>query len=186
MNEPLIHPIFTNEDRAAFRLYLAEHPSSRRVSRAEQESLVQWLTHSNSKPSSQKEFSRRHYIHKTFRWEGATQTMRTLPRREAEPSRLVVVAESILDVVERVHLSNGHGGWDATWKDISQAYYGILRADVHFLLKRCSVCVQNPRKRPKSAGVHHPHEPSSMAAAPLISEEFSMGEFIEAGCWHDE
>lgn len=55
-------------------------------------------------------------------------------------------------VVELVHTSNGHAGRDAAWRDVSHDYYGIMRTDVISLLKRCDVCVSNPRKRPKGGG----------------------------------
>ncbi len=57
----------------------------------------------------------------------------------------------IADVVDFVHKGNGHAGWDATWKDVSNLYYGILRSDVIFLLKRCQICASNPSKRPKGS-----------------------------------
>lgn len=57
----------------------------------------------------------------------------------------------IADVVDFVHNGNGHAGWDATWKDVSNLYYGILRSDVIFLLKRCQICASNPSKRPKGS-----------------------------------
>ncbi len=66
--------------------------------------------------------------------------------------RVVIVLESIADVVETMHIRNNHLGWDATWRDVSSAYYGILRSDVIFLLKRCRVCAHNPSKRAKNPG----------------------------------
>ncbi len=63
----------------------------------------------------------------------------------------------IADVVELVHKENGHAGWDATWKDVSSSYYGILRSDVIFLLKRCQICAENPRKRPKGSTATMPN-----------------------------
>jgi hypothetical protein len=35
---------------------------------------------------------------------------------------------------------------------VSSAYYGILRSDVIFLLKRWRVCARNPSKRAKKPG----------------------------------
>ena len=59
----------------------------------------------------------------------------------------------IAETVEMVHKENNHAGWDATWKDVSTSYYGILRSDVIFLLKQCQSphCTQNPSKRPKGS-----------------------------------
>lgn len=65
--------------------------------------------------------------------------------------RIVVTDDTIADVVEFVHQAKGHAGWDVTWKDISASYYGILRMDVIFLLKRCPICANDPSKRPKSS-----------------------------------
>lgn len=64
----------------------------------------------------------------------------------------MVVEENIADVVEAVHSRNGHAGWDATWKDVSTSYHGILRSDVIYLLRRCQICLHNPSKRPKDSG----------------------------------
>jgi hypothetical protein len=72
-----------------------------------------------------------------------------LAKSDTHKHREVVTEDRILGVVEDVHESIGHAGWDATWKAVSTSYYGIPRDDVIFLLKRCSVCALNPRKRPK-------------------------------------
>jgi hypothetical protein len=66
----------------------------------------------------------------------------------------------IADVVETIHENNGHAGWDTTWKDVSNSYYGILRSDIIFLLKRCEICSKNPLKRPKGAPA--PHTPQNV------------------------
>lgn len=59
--------------------------------------------------------------------------------------------DMIAEVVESAHERNGHLGWDATWRDISASYYGIMRADVIFLLKQCQICAHDPSKRPQSS-----------------------------------
>ncbi|CAI6334664.1 unnamed protein product [Periconia digitata] len=59
--------------------------------------------------------------------------------------------DAIAGIVEIVHNNNGHAGWDTTWKKISSSYYGILRADVIFLLKKCHICANDARKRPKGS-----------------------------------
>lgn len=68
-----------------------------------------------------------------------------------EKNRIVITDDLIVDIVESAHMQNDHLGWDATWRDVSNTYYGILRADVIFLLKECQICAQNPSKRPKGA-----------------------------------
>ncbi|KAH7302865.1 hypothetical protein B0I35DRAFT_415528 [Stachybotrys elegans] len=132
-----------------FSEFLRKNPNSRRVSQTDQARLIQWLTDATAPPISQQESSRRHYVRKTFAWDVEGQALVSLPKGEQRKTRRVVVEDKIMDVVEEVHRCNGHAGWDATWKDISSTYYGILRADVIFLLKRCSVCSRDPRKRPK-------------------------------------
>ena len=59
--------------------------------------------------------------------------------------------QAFAEYVQYEHHRIGHLGWDATWRVISESYYGILRADVIFLLKRCLVCATNPAKRPKGS-----------------------------------
>lgn len=150
------------DTRAAFAAHLHATPNKRRVSQAEQETLVHWLTSAccNSgtsstticpfKPLSQKEFSRRHYVKKSFVWDKDHEALVAIPRGGSGRERRVVLEDAIPDTVAKVHEQNGHAGWDATWRDVSKAYYGILRADVIFLLKLCPTCAQNPRKQPKN------------------------------------
>lgn len=140
--------LFPKETRTAFQQYLNDHPNKRRVSRNQRLELVGIVTNPEIRPSSQQEFSRRHYVKKTFMWDAKSQTLFTTASG-TKPSREVVAEDEIVDVVETVHLSTGHAGWDATWKGVSSSYYGILRADVIFLIKQCPICVQDPRKRPK-------------------------------------
>lgn len=135
---------------AAFSLYLQSHPNKRRVTQNERDELVGWLANHHAPPSSQKEFSRRNYVRKTFTWDSDSQTLAAIPKNGGG-TRKVITEDCIIDVVELVHASNGHAGWDATWRDVSQSYYGIMRADVIFLLKRCETCESNPRKRPKGS-----------------------------------
>lgn len=69
--------------------------------------------------------------------------------KSEEKNHLVVTENQIADVVELVHESNKHGGWDATWRDINSSYHGILRSDVIHLPKQCQICALNASKRPK-------------------------------------
>ena len=142
---------FTPDTKAAFLQYLLEHPNSRRISQSDKEKIVGWLTNPHQRPSSQKEFSRRNYVRKTFIWDENTQNLLEIAKTGAENARLVVTEDMIPDVVENVHKENGHSGWDYTWKAVSTSYYGILRSDLIFLLKECQVCAQNPSKRPKGS-----------------------------------
>lgn len=59
--------------------------------------------------------------------------------------------DAIADLVESVHESNKHGGLDATRKDISSSYFGILRSDVIRLSEQCQTCALDPCKRPKGS-----------------------------------
>jgi hypothetical protein len=144
------HAVTLNQNtKSVFLQYIHENPNSRRVSLAEKDNLIRWLTNAGARPSSQKEFSRRHYVQKTFTWDETSYILLAIAKKDGDKNREVVTEDMIPDIVELVHESNGHAGWDATWKDISSSYYGILRADVIFLLKRCQICAENPRKRPK-------------------------------------
>lgn len=143
--------IFTSSTRTAFLQYLRENPTNRRVTQIEKDVLVGWLTNPHKRPSSQKEFSRRNYILRTFIWDEQTQSLFALAKAGGDNRRLVITEDKIADVVEFVHESNKHGGWDATWNGISSLYYGILRSDVIHLLKQCQTCALNPSKRPKGS-----------------------------------
>jgi hypothetical protein len=147
---------FTQDTKTAFLQYSHENPSSRRLSSAERDNIVQWLIDPKKRPSSQQEFSRRYYARKTFAWDDRTQSLYALASKAGGKNRMVITEDKIADVVELVHNNNGHAGWDATWKDIRDSYYGILRSDVIYLLKECQVCIGNPRKRPKSSAANVP------------------------------
>lgn len=153
--------MFTPNTRAALLQHMCENPNTRRVSQSEKYILIEWFTNPSKRPSSQKEFSRRNYVWKTFAWDEKTQNLSAAAKSGEGQDRTVVTKDMIADVVEFVHKGNEHAGWDATWKDVSTSYYGILRSDVIFLLKRCQICALNPSKRPKEA-------PSQSAPNPLI------------------
>lgn len=156
---------FTKETKASFLEYLRENPNTRRVSRQERENIIQWLTNPLKRPASQSEFSRRNYVRRTFIWDQERQLLAAIPKTESGQNRLVITEDLIADKVERVHESNGHAGWDYTWKDVSNSYHGILRSDVIHLLKQCQTCAHNPSKRPKRSDVV-PTDPHA------IDEEF--------------
>lgn len=137
--------------REAFLQHLHDKPNGRRISQAEKDNLIEWLTKPLRRPSSQKEFSRRNYVRKTFTWDENTQKLLAIAKKDEDNDRAVVTEDMIADVVGFVHENNGHAGWDATWKDVSSSYYGILRSDVIFLLKQCETCAKNTRKRPKGS-----------------------------------
>lgn len=143
---------FSQATKTSFLQYLRDHPSNRRVSPNERERLIEWLTNPRKRPSSQQEFSRRNYARRTFAWDEEIHDLFVFAKNEEEKDRIVITEDMIADVVESVHERNGHAGWDATWRDISASYHGILRSDVIFLLKRCQVCVHDPSKRPKKPG----------------------------------
>ncbi|KGO73284.1 hypothetical protein PITC_085830 [Penicillium italicum] len=139
---------FYPHTKEAFLQYLRDKPSSRRVSRLDRESLLEWLMNPSKRPTSQTEFSRRNYVRKTFTWDMESRKLLAKPKDEGG-YRVVILEENIADTVEWVHESNGHAGWDSTWKSINTSYYGILRSDVIFLLKQCQICACIPCKQPK-------------------------------------
>ena len=143
--------IFGPNARTAFLKFVHENPSNRRVSSADRETIIDWLTNSSRQPSSQQEFSRRNYVQKAFMLKENMQTLWAPGKTSEDKPRKVVTVDLIADVVESVHKQNDHLGWDRTWRDVSEVYYGIMRCDVIFLLKKCQVCAHNPSKRPKSS-----------------------------------
>ena len=143
--------IFSSRTRTAFLNYVRENPNNRRVSQTDREIIIEWLMNPSKRPSSQKEFSRRNYVRKAFAWDEDTQTLLAIGKTSEDKRRMVVTDDVIVDVVESAHEQNDHLGWDATWRDVSASYYGILRSDVIFLLKQCQLCAQDPSKRPKGA-----------------------------------
>jgi len=144
---------FTTGTRAEFLQHLRENPNNRRISQDDKATIIQWLTNPHKRPSSQEEFSRRNYVRKTFVWDEENRNLRAVAKEDKGKDRAVVLTDMIADVVESVHEDNSHAGWDATWKDVSTLYYGILRSDVIFLLKQCQTCSRNPSKRPKGSAI---------------------------------
>lgn len=146
--------VFGSNTRAAFLTYASKNPSNRRVSQVDKEIMIKWMTNTSERPSSQQEFSRRNYVQKAFRRDENTQVLLATGKSREDKCRLVVTEDMIVDVVESAHVQNGHLGWDATWRDITVSYYGILRPDVIFLLRQCKICA--PSKRPKSSATLNP------------------------------
>lgn len=147
--------IFTQSTREAFSRYLCDNPNNRRISQSDKDILIEWLTNPYKRPLTQEEFSRRNDVRKTFIWDKASETLLALAKEGEGQNRVVITTDMIVDIVESVHKASGgsgHGGWDATWKDISTSYYGILRSDVIFLVKQCQRYAQNLSKRPKGSG----------------------------------
>jgi hypothetical protein len=133
----------------AFCQHISKHPSTHRFSQADREDIIRWLS-DNGKPSSQREFSRRNYVKKTFYWDEKEHELFAIGRKVVGKGRKVVTEDMIVDTIVMAHQENGHRGWDTTWKDVSESFYGMLRADVSFVLKRCPECAREPRKHPKS------------------------------------
>ncbi|KAH8708498.1 hypothetical protein GQ44DRAFT_715335 [Phaeosphaeriaceae sp. PMI808] len=160
---------FTLGTRVAFSHYLCENPNNRRVSQSDKEMLIEWLTNPDRRPQSQEEFSRRNYVRKTFIWDEKSRNLLAIAKKDGGKNRKVITTDMIADIVEMVHEDNNHAGWDTTWKSVSTSYYGILRADVIFLLKQCQNqhCSQNPSKRPKGS------------APTMVQSQQSDHEFID-------
>ena len=61
--------------------------------------------------------------------------------------RLVIMESSILDIIQEEHCRVGHSGVHGTWAGISKSFYGIIRTEVMWLLKRCQVCIRQAQNR---------------------------------------
>jgi len=109
-------------------------------------------------------------------------------KTDQKRDRKVVTEDKISEVVEQVHVANGHAGWDATWRDVSHSYHGILRADVIFLLKRCLVCAKDPRKHPKNRrpGVADAVQPATQSAPPSLNIENTPYGYWNSSVLQDE
>ncbi|KAL6898586.1 hypothetical protein GGI43DRAFT_81158 [Trichoderma evansii] len=161
------------EVQEEFRNYLQENTNKKHISTERKHNLIQWLADSTLKPQTQRDYSLRNYASKTYRWDKDRHILWGIGKSEKSEKggksakskkgvksgksgkgskggkcqdRVVVTEDEILDVVEKIHMSNDHGGWDATWDEVSSKYCGIVRSDVIFLLKRCYICQLNPRK----------------------------------------
>ncbi|KAH6618286.1 hypothetical protein B0J18DRAFT_437032, partial [Chaetomium sp. MPI-SDFR-AT-0129] len=64
---------FKPSTQAEFLRHLEKNPNRRRICQPEKQNLIDWLCNSHALPSSQKEFSRRNYVKKTFTWDESGQ-----------------------------------------------------------------------------------------------------------------
>ncbi|EHK46952.1 uncharacterized protein TrAtP1_010435 [Trichoderma atroviride] len=182
------------EVQREFREYLQENTNKKHISAERKHSLIRWLADKDAKPQTQSDYSLRNYAFKTYKWDGARHILWGIGKSEKpeKPAkngkgkkpwrsgkggkssrkfqdRVVVTEDEILNVVEKVHMSNDHGGWDATWDEVSSKYCGIVRSDVIFLLKRCYICTIKPRKQSRRNATpdDSPDEsPASSSSAP--------------------
>ncbi|RFU74682.1 hypothetical protein TARUN_7552 [Trichoderma arundinaceum] len=149
------HP-FTNsfEIQQEFSTYLRETPNKIRISNEDKWKIIGWLNGPvNQMPEYQKQYSRRNYVLRSYRWDERGQNLIAIAKRPDKGDRVVVAEGDILKIVEKEHIISGisgHGGWDATWWGIRRKYSGIIRSDIIFLLKRCGTCLSNPRKRSRA------------------------------------
>ncbi|KAL7943992.1 hypothetical protein V8C42DRAFT_327450 [Trichoderma barbatum] len=150
-------------------------PNKKHLSVEEKWKLVGWLNDPNAKPSCQRDYSRRNYAQKTYRWDENRQKLMALAKNGREHDRIVVTVDEILQAVEEVHITD-HGGWDATWDRVRQKYCGVIRADVIWLVTRCGMCKSDPRK--KSKGNHENRDPAAPApvpSPPMTPPELQVG-----------
>ncbi|UKZ95816.1 uncharacterized protein TrAFT101_010631 [Trichoderma asperellum] len=181
-----------------FRNYLQKKKIKKHISTERKHNLIRWLTDNDAKPQSQKDYSLRNYASKTYKWDGDKRILWGIGKSENGgksgktkktkkgwkgskgskggkcQDRVVVTEDEILDVVEKIHMSNDHGGWDATWDEVSSKYCGIVRSDVIFLLKRCYICQLNPRKHSRrNAALDEAPASSSSLATPSSEQQAS-------------
>lgn len=182
------------EVQREFRDYLDENANKKHITAERKHSLIRWLSDNDAKPQDQRDYSLRNYAFKTYRWDGDRHILWGIGKPESEKpakngkgkkawrsgksgkgskkcqDRMVVTEDEILNVVEQIHMSNDHGGWDATWDEVSSKYCGIVRSDVIFLLKRCYICTIKPRKQSRRNAT--PDEaPASTSSRPGPSSE---------------
>ncbi|KAM0449843.1 hypothetical protein ACHAPV_006968 [Trichoderma viride] len=178
-----------------FRHYLEENTNKKHISAERKHNLIRWLSDKDAKPQEQSDYSLRNYAFKTYKWDGTNHILWGIGKSEKpeKPAkngkgkktwdsgkggkgsrkcqdRVVVTEDEILTVVEKIHMSNDHGGWDATWDEVSSKYCGIVRSDVIFLLKRCYICTIKPRKQSRRNATPDKF-PASSSSAPGPSSE---------------
>ncbi|KAH7016434.1 uncharacterized protein B0I36DRAFT_46156 [Microdochium trichocladiopsis] len=79
-----------------------------------------WSPDHHTPPSSEKEFGRRNYVWKTFTWDQDGQMLAAVSKGGGK-KRTVIIEDCIIEVVELVHTSNSHAGWDTTWRDVNHS-----------------------------------------------------------------
>lgn len=153
-----------------FKQYISETPNKKHVSVDEKFNLIGWVNNPMAKPSCQKDYSRRNYAQKTYRWDESRQKLLAMAKKGKGEDREVVTVDEILHVVEMVHMRH-HGGWDATWEEVSNKYSGIVRSDVIFLVRRCGLCRSDPRKQAKGSQAPAPAPAPSPPSPPMTPPE---------------
>lgn len=140
---------FNLETRLAFGLMLeGSRTSSReRVSLAERQKMIDWITETVQqrglieKESKRRSWTKAHFFHQNRKlWRN--------PDKSHE-AREVLAEPEILDAIIATHNSIGHAGQDATAKNAGQSYYGVSREGVIFLVKLCESCHRKAHSKSK-------------------------------------
>lgn len=100
----------SSNTRTAFLKSLGDNPSNRRISKADKEIMIEWLTDFSKRPLSQQEFSRRNYVKKALALDENTRSLLAIGKNNEDKRRMVVTDDTIADVVESRHEQNGHLG----------------------------------------------------------------------------
>lgn len=109
-----------------------------RVSLAERQQMIDWITETVQqrglveKESRRKSWTKTHFFYQKRKlWRNPD---------KFQEAREVLAEPEILDAIFATHNSIGHAGQDATAKDVGQSYYGVSREEVIFRIKLCKIC----------------------------------------------
>lgn len=82
-----------------------------------------------------------------------------------------VYDEELFDILQKVHLSNGHAGRDRMMKVLKSQYQNVTYRDVQLFLSLCETCMQKQKNSQKKGPI----------VEPMIFQEIISGVHLEAG-----
>ena len=138
----LINP-FPNDVRSAFKAYIQNptYTNRERIDYTKWRELHILLDNPDRKPRSQAESRLKHRALSEFQLIN-NRLHRKPDSKHLEP-RYVVPENETFDTIANQHLQLLHAGKNKTCEAVQQKFYGITRADVEFVIKRCKNCALN-------------------------------------------
>ncbi|KAF5120961.1 SCAN domain-containing protein 3 [Metarhizium anisopliae] len=138
----LINP-FPNDVRSAFKSYIESpaYTNRERIEYTKWRELHILLDNPDRKPRNQTESRLKHRALSEF--ELINNRLHRRPDSKHPEPRYVVPENEAFDTIANQHLRLLHAGKNKTWEAVQQKFYGITRAAVEFVIKRCKNCALN-------------------------------------------
>ena len=140
-------PAFNEATRTAFAAYLEVNEHRYQITDSTYEQYITYLTNALYEPSSRADQAKRAFVKTSFQMDEGGYALQACATERHKQARLVIMQSSIFDIIQEEHCRIGHAGVHPTWAAVSQGYYGIIRTEIIWLLKRCQICIRRARNR---------------------------------------